>query len=238
MKQTAIEKEILEIWTSFTTESRQQAVRLDIQNELSESLQKANKDTDAYLGDWITILDEALHFLHLLYNFTSESHKNLDDSVPDKAPSFLFLLSHIFKLVVTIRQLVTSGLGETARPIARSLIETIDLSLVALADKDFANLFLGDDAGYDENEFWKKHIAWGKLHSKLRDILASAGFNSAEQDEFFDARKNDKKGFSTAVHPSISTTFISMLTPHIADPTELRMSIFGNVSAYSPSLIS
>lgn len=132
------------------------------------------------------------------------------------------------------------GLEDAAESVARSLLETLDLGIAVLADEKFAAAYCywGNKPGYDENEFWKQHIAGGKIDERIRSALHGLGFSEKAQQEFLADRKADRRKLSSSVHASITSAFTSMLVPSLACPGSLSESLLGHVNAYSPNLLS
>jgi hypothetical protein len=228
-------KEILNVWQNLVKTSFPNATRIDVGTQLTEVEAQANSDSDKHLRFLLDLIDEALHFLLQLHRFTYEDYLRLKDK---PQPSFLFVLSRACILTTAIRRLVVLGLQEAARPVARSLLETLDLAIVTLADDEFAKRFSGKESEYDANKFWQDYIAKGRLEKRIKNILGHAGLNEEEQNEVLKPRNEIRKQLSASVHSSVSSAFTSMFIPSIDRPGLLKLSLLGHVDAYSPGLLS
>lgn len=231
--QADIQEEISKAWEALVNSSFQDAYRLDISAEVVRAERQSKTDVRKHLTLWLAIFDEALQFLLLLNRLTHQCFSESDKKI---TRSFVMLLARIIALTIAIRRLVTSGLEDAARPVARSFIETMDLALVCLYDDDFARDFSAE--GYDSNQFWKSHIGFGKLNFRLRRVLEVAGMDQEGIDNFFRHRAEMKGNLSDSVHSSLASAFRSMMIPSLSKPGRLSTSWLGHISAHSPGLLS
>ena len=118
------------------------------------------------------------------------------------------------------------GLEIAARPIARSLLETFDLAIVALSDDEFANLYFPLEIPVDHNEFWKKNIAWGRIDKRIVDVLNQLGLSDLQKQMIYDARNWGKTTLSEDVHASSTSAFRAMFVPSLRNPGLLSASLF------------
>jgi hypothetical protein len=130
--------------------------------------------------------------------------------------------------------LLLAGLEDAARPVTRTLIETIDLAIVALADEEFAEKYMSEDEDYDSEYFWKSQVAYGKIYSKIKDTIMLAGLPEDEANNFVNTRKEQKNHLSSAVHVSVESSFRSFATPSLNNRNLLAVSPQGHVSIHSP----
>jgi hypothetical protein len=234
--ETAIEKEIKTVWESFSNEQPIEANRIDIKSELEQVERDASTDAREHLSLWLALLDEALHCLLTLHAFAEE----LSAEKSMSALSFWSLVARICALTVAIRRLIVAGLEDVARILARSLLETLDLALVSLADEEFAERYYSalEDEGYDANEFWKKNIGYGALNDRVKRTLDSANMTNEQVEFFFGYRQERRAQFSSSVHSSAHSALFSGGIPSLSRPGMISLSILGHVSIHSPSLLS
>lgn len=230
-----IEKEALDTWQSLL--SNLPPISKDVRENIADAERIAQEDSSKYLNFWFSVLDEGLSLLITLQEIAEESFEN---STEKPSPSFLFLLSRSCTLTIGVRQLLLNGLEDTARPVARSFLETLDLTLALITDDDLSSRFLGGDDA-DENHadaFWKNYISGGKLEPRIRKALQVANIGEETKNIIFEFRKSSKKTLSSSVHSSIDSAFRSFYVPSLASPGLLTKSVFGHVSILSPELLS
>jgi|GEM_PF-2835679 len=230
-----IDEEILKTWRKYVGKKHQKASRLDVKKSIAKAERHAKKDAAELLGLWLALLDEALHLLLILHKFTRESRESAKEK---SSPAFIMLLSRACMLVVAIRKLVISGLEGAARPIGRSLMETIDLAIATLADDELGNIYFPDTIPVNHNEFWKKNVAWGKIDKRILDILNQLTLSEEQKQRIEIARNWGKEYLSEDVHSSSTSAFRAWFVPSLRHPGKLSGSLVGHVSLHSPQLLS
>lgn len=225
-------RETLAIWQRSADTVFPEALRIDVARKRFQAEKESVKLSQDHLEFWLAILDEALHFLLSVQSLAQEC---VDNAKQKPSPAFLFLVSRCCSLVTAIRKLVIYGLEDAARSIVRSLLESLDLAIVCFVDTDFSK---GFSFNQDENDFWKKNIAYGKLDKKVKEILTIIDFNEDELNTIFTKRRTFKALLSSSVHSSMSSAFASTFVASISRPGKFSPSVFGHVSIHSPKLIS
>lgn len=221
-------EEVLQLWNNQVKQF-DEVTRIDIEEELRIVHENCSSDTNEFLGPWIVMLDESLHFILLLYKFCWNSRKT-NKEIP---VTLVMLVARACSHIVAIRKLITEGLEDCARTVSRSFVETIDLTIVSLLDKDFSDQYSAEEL--DEDEFWKKNIAYGRIYKKIDTIIESAGIDEEERDRFLNHRREIKSVLSSAVHSSTTSAFRSMFIPSLKHSGKLSTSVLGHVSVHSPS---
>ena len=238
MHKSNINKEIQKTWNKYSKDfGLQDDKRENINDLILDTHQDNAKDAEELLSFWFILLDQGLQTLLLLDSCIKESTEN---NLGKPTIAFPSLVSRTCLLTVAIRTLVKSGLDLAARPIARSLLETIDLAIVTLIDEDFGNKYFPDDLAAEnhENLFWKQNIAWGKIDKKIEKHILQLGLNCENEQLFQWIREVGKESFSKDIHSSATSAFLSMLIPSLKSPGLLSRSVIGHVSIYSPELLS
>ncbi|PPQ47385.1 hypothetical protein C5G87_18925 [Paenibacillus peoriae] len=225
-------EEVLQLWEDQVDQFGE-ITRIDIEKELKIVNKSCLNDTNDFLGPWITMLDESLHFLLLLHRFYWNLRMNSDEDIPI---TFTMLLAKTCSQVVAIRKLIIAGLEDSARTVSRSFVETVDLMIVSLLDKDFSDQYFAEEV--DGNKFWKQNIAYGRIYKRIEKIIETAGIDEEERENFLKHRREIKSILSSAVHSSLSSAFRSMFIPSIRHSGKLSTSILGHVSAHSQSHLS
>ncbi len=236
MSYESVQEEINRYWQAWKDRGFPKAEHVNVESFLADAERKAVQDSTAYLGLHLALIDEAMHFLLILYVFTDEHRKSISY---DKAPSacFLLLLCRIFSLTVAIRKLIVTGLDDAARPLIRSLLETTDLAVVTLVDEEFAKNYTCVESDLDEDDFWKKNVGYGKIEQRVKQIMTNAGLGDDELASYLEGRKCSKKWLSPDVHACFSSAISAYGRPPITDPGAIALSVLGSVSIYSFSLL-
>ncbi|WP_410769508.1 hypothetical protein [Fontibacillus sp. BL9] len=182
---------------------------------------------------YLKILDEGIEFTHYVYElaFVNNEEVNKED---DKKESVVFTIyiSRLCNLLVSMRRLVLSGFEEPARIISRTIIETIDIILVALFDKDFSNHFYEVlDNNYSEDKFWRENIAYGKIDSKIKELLEECNLDHNFKQSYLKNKKELKSLFSSSVHSSIIASRNSLLLPSLNHNRMYEKAVLGGISA-------
>lgn len=233
MEPSNINEVIGAAWDEVVPALAPKAQRLDIDREIRRATGASMRDAKQHLAPWLLLLDEALRVDLALYELIDPFADKRKSSFP---MSFVTLVARATALTLAVRHLVPRGLEDAARPLVRSLIETQELALVALADKQFDRDYFEAE---DEEAFWLQCIARGQLESRLSRALGALSFSDDERRELLNPRRDAKRNLSGAVHSSASSAFRSVFVPSLAHPGRLVVtSALGHVSAHTPGLIA
>src|SRR5688500_2702650 len=108
--------------------------RLDIPAQLAVVARDCERDAAEALSDWTALIDEAIQVLLQLHRVFSREQMREPDA---QRGTILMGLSRGAACLVGVRRLCLHGLEDVARPVTRSLVETLDVSLLCLLDKGF-----------------------------------------------------------------------------------------------------
>jgi hypothetical protein len=231
----SVEQEVLATWAKVVSEfGLRDANRADVSTLLARVEVESLADCREHLTLWLGIYDEALHFLLSMNQAMQDCFVTSNRGV---TRAFVLLLARILSLATAVRRLITSGLEDAARPVARSLLETLDLAIVTFFDEAFAADF-GAEETYSANAFWKAQIGFGKLNPRIRRAFETAGLTTDQIDGFFGRRFEMKGILSDSVHSSYASAFRSYLVPSLRRSDQFRLSPLGHVSIHSPGLLS
>lgn len=226
--------ELEELWVRIRGSSFQGAERIDVRRNLADAESSCRRTADVALQPWIGILEESLHCLYHLYGLMSEQQARGDGH----PPAAMLLVGRSCSMVAAVRRLVISGFEDASRPVARSLLEGLDLALVTLVDTEFGEAFTGDDNGYDEDEFWRAQIAYGRIHRRVEGILVAAGLSQEDTREIIGAKKYLRRALSGSAHSSLNSALAASFVPSLIRPGLLSPSIWGHISLNSPRLLN
>lgn len=210
------------------------AQRFAIDASLVKIQRRCKRAATQHLGDWIALLDEALQVILQLHEMLDQQQMAHPDG---HRAAVLMGLARAAACLAGIRRLVIDGLEEIARPIGRSYLETLDLTLACMVDEDFARRFIGPDMSYDANEFWKKEIAHGRLAQRLRTKLDSIGVPEDQIDSYLSEQLSIKSELSGSVHSAMRSAFHSALVPSLVHEGRYSTQFLGHHSELSPFLV-
>jgi hypothetical protein len=146
--------------------------------------------------------------------------------------AFSSQLNRASNCLIAIRVLLTNGFEETCRPITRNYLETLDISLACLVDKEFAINFWND--GDNESEsFWKEKIGYGKIYHYVRKACKLADLLDEEIEAHIEMRKAQKTLLSSSVHSDSNGAFRSMMPPPLGYPDMLSVKPHGVISLHT-----
>lgn len=218
----------------IVAEAKAQAERVDVPARLKVIQARCRRQAKAHLGDWMVAVEEALHCLLQLHEILAEAQ--CKEPVQQRAVAMMGIGRACACLAGT-RQLLLDGLEDVARTVARSLLETLELAMIALIDEEFAAEFLGNSlTKYDADAFWKSQIAYGRLAKRLRVRLADLGIPSDQIDQYLQGQRAIKEELSGAVHSSARSQMRAHFVPSLISEGLFSLQFLGHHSALAPFL--
>jgi len=139
--------------------------------------------------------------------------------------------------LISVRELILNGFEDTAKVISRNFIESLDISLAVIIDKEFAIKFLGDDS-IDYDILWKKEIGYGNISKYIKKAFELAELPEKEAMEFIQQRKITKNILSKAVHADEGGAFRSLFVSPLGIPGVYSTKRHGVISYHSANHIS
>jgi hypothetical protein len=230
---TLIEAEVAEAWNA-SIKQWPHARRRHVARELEASQRNVLAHHDL-LQPYLAIVDESIHFLVHLFEFAFEQRKR---GIGD--PGLTVLLGRLTNLCAAIRVLLASGFDQPARPLVRTLLESLDVATVVVVDPEFAAKFTSvtDDAmSMNEQEFWKSQVAFGRIHKRVDEIIGAVGLSEHERAWYRQQRRTFNDWLSGPTHASAVSASLSTLTPSLDLPGILVVAPFGALSTHTPQLL-
>jgi hypothetical protein len=210
--------------------------RCDLRPLIEELETDCAADADELLAQWNPLIQASLEFLVSLVKLIEAG--SLNHPLRTEAMTAASLVARAATLVRAVHVLTVHGLEDSARPVARSLLETLDLATVTLSDPDFAAAYSGHrDDDFDENTFWKSKIGYGKLSPRLESAWRRAGADELQVKHLQGVRQSFASAMSGAVHASSSSAFRSMYVFSLRQRGLFSTSYLGHISAHSPSVL-
>lgn len=231
-----IDDKIKELWITHTQKGLGDAQRNPLESRLKQVQAYCEATIENERFDlFLKLYDESTHFVYALYGLAKKSQKNSFniESIP-----YILFLSRFCNLLITIRKLIIGGLEEPARIISRTALETMDIVLVTLMDKEFSlNLhdFISEEPQHNEDmDFWKNNIAYGKLNRKIELFLDICQMEPTLREHYHKQKKDLKNFFSKSVHSSMTVATDSLYIPSLIYSEMYEEAVLGGMGEDSP----
>jgi hypothetical protein len=192
--------------------------RINVDTELQASRERLAKRIDQHLQPWFVLLDESIQFFvqfeRYLYEFPLSSHLT----------GFAITVSKLKRDVISIRDLLAIGQDMTARVLARTFIEDIEIAMALALSVETCEAFA---TTHDTNEFWNKRVGYGKVYDKVHQYLLACGIEEERAGQFVDRHREAKKRFSESTHGGRQSSLMSAFAPSLTNREEVHHLSFG-----------
>lgn len=192
--------------------------RMDVPKELAELRSRLWEKIDEKLQPWFVLLDESVQFFvqleRFLYQFPLSS----------ELVGYAVMVSKLKRDIVSIRELLALGQDMTARVLARTFIEDIEIAMALALSADTCRAFAST---HDTNEFWNKHIGYGKVYDKVNQYLLACGVPEDKAQVLVDRHREAKKMFSESTHGGRNSSLFSAFSPALSDPRQVNFLSLG-----------
>ena len=204
--------------------------RINLDHILKIQNKKLSKTLNENLEDHLVIYDEGLKLIISIHELC-KSHllqKNY-------ASSFVVLSAKMVSLMLGIRQMIHSGLSDCMKNLNRPLIESFDTFQACLINQELNNAFSNTNEMYDNNDFFWKNFAKGKLNKECNKLYEKL---EIEKDiiKYIEERKKLIKSYlSESIHSSFNAAFSSYLMMTI--DFNISSDIYGKITTGFPRLL-
>lgn len=192
--------------------------RINVGMELQVSRERLTKRIDEHLQPWFVLLDESIQFFvqfeRALYEYPLSSHLT----------GFAVTVSKLKRDVISIRELLAIGQDMTARVLTRTFIEDIEIAMALALSAETCEAFA---TTHDTNEFWNKHVGYGKVYDKVHQYLLACGIEEARAASFVDRHREAKKMFSESAHGGRRSSLMSAFSPSLTNREEVHFLSLG-----------
>jgi len=231
---TTLKEEIKSFWDNLSSRQFKGAVYLDVDEYLSKLEIALKEEAIKLFPLCIELLHHGIqacvHFQNInISRLKSDTRKALSN------PGFWMLQGRQVSLACAFRLLILSGFEDASRLIVRPLIETDELALACLVNENLSEEYTAEDPAYNEKEFWKRNVAYGKINEHYMRVLGRIGLDQENIDAIIEYRKEIKEALSSSVHSAVSSALRSELVPSLAKPGYLYPSSTGHHSVHTPS---
>ncbi|HET9048974.1 MAG TPA: hypothetical protein VFN29_08455 [Chiayiivirga sp.] len=192
--------------------------RIDVGVELQANRDRLAQGIDAHLQPWFVLLDEGIQFFVQFERYLYEA------PLSSNLTGFAVTVSKLKRDVISIRDLLAIGQDMTARVLARTFIEDIEIAMALALSSETCEAFASTN---DTNEFWNKHIGYGKVYEKVRQYLLACGIDEGRANLFVDRHREAKKMFSESTHGGRQSSLMSAFAPSLTDKDEVHFLSLG-----------
>ncbi|WP_447940981.1 hypothetical protein [Pseudoxanthomonas mexicana] len=195
--------------------------RMDVAKELSDLRSRLSKKIDEKLQPWFILLDESVQFFvqfeRFLYQFP----------LSNELMGYAVMVSKLKRDILSIRELLAIGQDMTARVLARTFIEDIEIAMALALSADTCRAFAST---HDTNDFWNKHIGYGKVYDKMTQYLLACGVPEDRARVLVERHREAKKMFSESTHGGRNSSLFSAFSPALSDPGQVNFLALGAVT--------
>lgn len=201
--------------------------RINVAVELQATRERLAKRIEDHLQPWFVLLDESIQFFvqleRNLYEFPLSSN----------LMGFAVTVSKLKRDVISIRDLLAIGQDMTARVLARTFIEDIEIAMALALSPETCEAFAKT---HDTNEFWNKHIGYGKVYDKVHQYLLACGIENERAKSLVDRHREAKKMFSDSTHGGRQSSLMSAFAPSLTDRDEVHFLSLGALTYVTAQL--
>lgn len=201
--------------------------RIDVAADLQATRERLALHIDAHLQPWFVLLDESIQFFaqfeRYLYEFPLSSN----------LASFAVTVSKLKRDVISLRDLLAIGQDMTARVLARTFIEDIEIAMALALSTETCEAFA---ATHDTNEFWNRHIGYGKVYDKVHQYLLACGIEEERSKSLVDRHREAKKMFSDSTHGGRQSSLMSAFAPSLTVKDEVHFLSLGALTYVTAQL--
>jgi hypothetical protein len=189
----------------------------------------------SFLNPWLSIFDEACFWLKLERDFVMAWSKEI------KAPPIagVFLLIHkALTEALSFRLLIISGYEDSAEVIFRSMMESLDVSLLLLTDRPLADAYWGEWENESDGSFWKKYLSKGRTAKRFQALVERLSGTRGHLSALGPHRTDVFSKLSERIHSSLRSSVASFAHPSLERPGMYSISPFGRLGARAPTLVT
>lgn len=201
--------------------------RISVDMELQALRKRLANRIDEHLQPWFVLLDESLQFFiqfeRYLYEFP----------LSNRLTGFAITVSKLKRDLISIRELLAIGQDMTARVLTRTFIEDIEIAMALALSAETCDVFA---VTHDTNEFWNKHIGYGKVYDKVHQYLLACGTEEGRAASFIDRHREAKKMFSESTHGGRQSSLMSAFSPSLTDRGEVHFLSLGALTRATAQL--
>lgn len=195
--------------------------RIDVDRELTQLRLRLRCEIQEQLQPWFVLLDESIQYFVQFERFLYEV------SLSRTLTAYAVTVSKLKRDVISIRELLAIGQDMAARVLARTFVEDIEIAMALALSPETCEAF---SATSDTNEFWNRHIGYGRVYDKIRDYLLACGVEETRTDLLVERHRDAKKMFSETTHGGRNSAVMSAFPPSLSDRSQVHFLSLGAVT--------
>lgn len=195
--------------------------RIDVDRELTRLRARLRVEIDGLLQPWFVLLDESIQFFVQFERFLYEV------PLSSALTAYAITVSKLKRDAISIRELLAIGQDMGARVLARTFVEDIEIAMALALSPETCEAFR---ATSDTNEFWNRHIGYGRVYDKIREYLLACGVEHHRADLLVERHRDAKKMFSETTHGGRNSALLSAFPPSLTDRSQVHFLSLGAVT--------
>lgn len=201
--------------------------RINVEGELQALRERLAGSIDVHLQPWFVLLDESIQFFvqfeRYLYEFPLSSNLT----------GFAVTVSKLKRDVISIRQLLAIGQDIAARVLTRTFIEDIEIAMALALSAETCDAFAKT---HNTNEFWNKHIGYGRVYEKMLKYLLACGIEEGRASALVERHREAKNMFSDSTHGGRQSSLFSAFSPSLVNREEVHFMSLGALTYVTAQL--
>lgn len=185
---------------------------------LNKIEEKSVKECLEFLEPFISIFTEGIQWLSNLHIVLTPDLYEETKIEAKFIPPYL-LIGTACTYAVAIRRLVLSGLDYSAKILLRSLMETLNICTLIIADISISYKFNKAEDQKTARHLWLQEFSKNKIEQVLSKIESQVGFNGEYMRELKTWRLELSEMMSQFVHPTSISSFLTALPISLTNPT-------------------
>jgi hypothetical protein len=159
--------------------------------------------------DLVFLFDQCILWVRALHAGTScGSSHHIEGLTPAQWHGLAALSARLTEQLSALRLLALTDLPMPAMQIARSISEDVDMALVLLIRPKLAQRFADCQSVEEANEFWRRHIAGGRVFRTVSEKLYTVGIDHSADTDYAKWRKTVLTTLGAAVHSNALNTHV------------------------------
>lgn len=192
--------------------------RLDVPRELDATRLRLRGTIDQKLQPWFVLLEESIQFLIQFERFLYETPPS------NELAGYAITVSRLKHDVISIRALLLIGQDMSARVLARTFVEDLEIAMALALSADTCKAFAETS---DTNAFWNAHIGYGKVYDKVHQYMLGCAVEESRAKAFVERHREAKKLFSASTHGGRDSSIFSAFAPALSNPEEVHFLSLG-----------
>src|SRR5690606_9237983 len=164
------------------------------------------------------LLDESIQFFIQFERYLYEVPPN------SNLMGYAITVSRLKRDILSIRELLAIGQGIGASVLARAFDESIEIAMALALNAETCKAFAETN---DTNEFWNKHIGYGRVYEQMLQYAAACGVDETHATKLVERQREAKKRFSDSTHGGRNSSLFGAFSPSLTSSEEVHFLSLG-----------